>query len=269
MALFSVMRTYTHLYINYPHHPNTTQPNTTQQQTGMSGTDARELLDSGYIAKLCNASDIIIIADTVPDGRAILLSLLEPSESLNRCKSNIVIEMTNRYDWMVPDRQVYHEMLRRIFKLNPKNLFWTANNPFEGPFMHANVGGEVFPKVRLLRPLGAWNVDVENSHMTHGMPLNQETNISTQNMLAMVKNVEKVNRPIVGDLVDYYCMPVAKLPKKYGGPAGLLKYKGFIDFPYQVSVMKFYENIAFGVPQVLPTPRFLHALVKFFCFLIF
>ncbi|KAJ3014453.1 UNVERIFIED_CONTAM: hypothetical protein HDU68_000277 [Siphonaria sp. JEL0065] len=237
---------------------------------GMSGLDARELIDSGYISKLCNASEVIIIADTVPDGRAILLSLLEPSKSKS-CKSNIVIEMTNRFDWMIPDPEEYYDMLRKIFELKPKNLWWTANNPFEGPFMHSKVGST--PEVKLLRSLGAWNVDVlvddarkdkEKSESLQTWRIEERYNASTKNSLAIIANVEraKVNRPIVGDLLDYYCMPLVKLPKKYGGPANLLKYKGFIDFPYQISVMKFYENIAFGVPQVLPTPRFLQTLVK-------
>ncbi|KAJ3025196.1 UNVERIFIED_CONTAM: hypothetical protein HDU68_007377 [Siphonaria sp. JEL0065] len=238
---------------------------------GMSGLDARELIDSGYISKLCNASDVIIIADTVPDGRAILLSLLEPSKS-KRCKSKIVIEMTNRFDWMIPDPEEYYDMLRKIFELKPKNLWWTANNPFEGPFMNSRVGSSI--EVKLLRSLGAWNVDIllddaqeeseKGAASQRKRRIEERSDDLTRNSLAIIANAEraKVNRPIVGDLLEYYCMPLVKLPKKYGGPAGLLKYKAFIDFPYQISVMKFYENIAFGVPQVLPSPRFLQTLVK-------
>ncbi|KAI9340004.1 hypothetical protein BDR26DRAFT_861947, partial [Obelidium mucronatum] len=214
---------------------------------GMREIDAQELIDSGYISALCNLSDVIVIADTVPDARGILLSLVDPNPAL-RCNSNIIVEMTNRYDWMVGDIKEYHEMLVKLIENPPANLFWTANNPFEKEFMHARIG--IAPKVKLLRSLGAWDV----GSSLHSPP-------SIEDSFAILTNPDILNRPRVGDLIKYYCMPVVSLPKKYGGPAGLLKYKGFIEFPYQVSVMKFYENIAFGVPQVLPTPRFLRLLV--------
>ncbi|KAJ3063689.1 hypothetical protein HDU98_000520 [Podochytrium sp. JEL0797] len=222
---------------------------------GMRQIDAQELIDSGFISSLCSQSDIIVVADTVPDARGILLSLLNPDPSL-RCSSNIIIEMTNRFDWMIGDKLEYHAMLLHLFEHPPKNLFWTANNPFEGPFMHSKVGKT--PTVRLLRPLGVW--DVESEPISLGG--NSSTVADTHDSFVILGNPDLVNRPIVGDIIKYYCMPVKTLPKKYGGPKGLLQYKGFIEFPYQVSVMKFYENVAFGVPQLLPTPRLLRMIVK-------
>ncbi|KAJ3025195.1 UNVERIFIED_CONTAM: hypothetical protein HDU68_007376 [Siphonaria sp. JEL0065] len=223
---------------------------------GMRQIDAQELIDSGFVSALCDLSDVIVVADTVPDARGILLSLVDPDPS-RRCKSNIVIEMTNRYDWMVGDTKEYHEMLVKLINDPPKNLFWTANNPFEGEFMRAKIGKG--PRVKLLRSLGAWNVDIEGNSPKKNTDV-QPANI--ENSLVILSNPDIVNRPIIEDILKFFCMPVAKLPKKYGGPAGLLKYKGFIEFPYQVSVMKFYENIAFGVPQVIPTPHLLRLLVK-------
>ncbi|KAI8614587.1 hypothetical protein BC830DRAFT_369814 [Chytriomyces sp. MP71] len=123
---------------------------------GMSRGDARHLVDNGWVQAFCGAVDVIIVADTVPDARGILLSLLEKDES-KRCKSKIIIEMTNRFDWLVPDSHDYVNMLRKLIKHPPKNLWWTANNPFEAAFMANQVG--MIPNVTLLRSLGAWDVD--------------------------------------------------------------------------------------------------------------
>ncbi|KAJ3130938.1 hypothetical protein HK100_007137 [Physocladia obscura] len=218
---------------------------------GMREIDAERLIESGYVERLCDASDVIVIADTLPDARGILLSLVHPDES-KRCKSNIVIELTNRFDWMVGNKTEYFDMIETLVDDPPRNLFWTANNPFEAHWMHAQVGK--VPKIKLLRSLGAWNVEAFSD---------AKVNYSEKiNSLAIIKNEDIIDRPIIGDILRYYCMPVKVLPKKYGGPKGLLKYKGFIEFPYQVSVMKFYENVAHGVPQIIPTPRFLRIIAQ-------
>ncbi|TPX73923.1 hypothetical protein CcCBS67573_g04807 [Chytriomyces confervae] len=217
---------------------------------GMSRMEATKLIKAGFIKKLCDASDVIIIADTAPDARALLLSLLDKNPK-KRCKSNIVVELTNRYDWMVRDRKYYNSMFSQLFANPPKNLFWVANNPFEPVFMNMEVGS-VPPKIRLLRALG--NV---NAHSFLDSRLGNDTTAGKEYFLSIIQDLEDTGKPKIGDVLSYLCMPVATLPKKYGGPTELLRYKGFIEFPYQVSVMKFYENIANGVPQLLPTPRFL------------
>ncbi|KAJ3242001.1 hypothetical protein HDU81_008873 [Chytriomyces hyalinus] len=220
---------------------------------GMSRMEAAKLIKAGFIKKLCDASDIIIVADTAPDARALLLSLLDKNPK-NRCKSNIVVELTNRYDWIVRDRKYYNGMMSQLFANPPKNLFWVANNPFEAVFMNMEVGS-LPPKVRLLRALGNVNAQsFQDSRLENDTVVHQA---GKENFLSIIQDLEDTGKPKIGDVLSYLCMPIVRLPKKYGGPTELLRYKGFIEFPYQVSVMKFYENIANGVPQLLPTPRFL------------
>ncbi|KAI8606841.1 hypothetical protein BC830DRAFT_1159934, partial [Chytriomyces sp. MP71] len=48
----------------------------------------------------------------------------------------------------------------------------------------------------------------------------------------------------------------------YGGPQTLRNFKAYLEFPYQVSTMKLYENLAAGVVMLIPTPRFLETLWK-------
>ncbi|KAJ3239237.1 hypothetical protein HDU81_006342 [Chytriomyces hyalinus] len=240
---------------------------------GMLEKDARTLVDSGWVKALCQVSDIIIIADTVPDARAILLSLLEKDES-KRCRSNIIVELTNRFDWMVGDSVPYYNMLRKLTNLAPKNLWWTANNPFEAAFFESRVG--IVPNITLLRSMGAWDVDSQVkiqktlvSRFLEATGLNwqelrwrKQIDEKSKESLCTIEDIETKERPKVGDLFDFFCMPIVPLSKRYGGPVGLLKFKGFVHIPYQASVMKFYENVAMGVPQIIPTPRLLRALGK-------
>ncbi|KAJ3130939.1 hypothetical protein HK100_007138 [Physocladia obscura] len=234
---------------------------------GMRHVDGQTLINFGYIATLCNASDVIIIADTLPDARGILLSLVDPDES-KRCKSNIVVELTNRFNWIVDAQKDYNELMLQLVENPPENLYWTANNPFEEVYFKMRVGKA--PPFKLLRSLGVWDVDpFDNSA---GI-----TSVASKGKFGRVKIPDQINsltiirdetrnnqHPKVELLFRLYGIydKVVRLPKHYGGPSILYRYKGLIEFPYQVSVMKFYENIAHGVPQVLPTPRLLHAIVK-------
>ncbi|KAJ3025194.1 UNVERIFIED_CONTAM: hypothetical protein HDU68_007375 [Siphonaria sp. JEL0065] len=231
---------------------------------GMTEAEAKELINSGFISSLCNQSDVIIVADTLPDARGLLLSLLDPDES-KRCKSNIIVESTNRFNWMVDDHREYNQMLLNLTENPPRNLFWTANNPFEEVYFRMRVGKS--PKFTLLRSLGAWNVDPSNNpqNMTSVNPKLKAKTTDPSKSIAFINNVDPDRHPKVLQLLklhQHLDKHLTLLPKHYGGPHTLLQYKGFLDFPYQVSVMKFYENIAFGVPQLLPTPRFLKAIAK-------
>ncbi|KAI9340002.1 hypothetical protein BDR26DRAFT_373113 [Obelidium mucronatum] len=227
----------------------------------MTEAEAQKLIDSGFIRSLCSQSDVIVIADTLPDARGILLSLLNPDPT-QRCSSKIIVESTNRFNWMIDDQTEYNQMLRNLTEDPPKNLIWTANNPFEEVYFQMRVGNA--PKFELVRSLGVWNVDPLDDLPTT-TPSVKAISVPDPNKIAMIDNVEPISYPKVVQLMKLngkLDSLVAKLPKHYGGPQTLLGYKGFLEFPYQVSVMKFYENIAHGVPQLLPTPRFLKAIVK-------
>ncbi|KAI9310349.1 hypothetical protein BDR26DRAFT_814530, partial [Obelidium mucronatum] len=51
-------------------------------------------------------------------------------------------------------------------------------------------------------------------------------------------------------------MPFTRVVGHYGGPKTLKKYKAYIEFPYQVSTMKLYENLAEGVLMLIPSHDF-------------
>jgi hypothetical protein len=62
-----------------------------------------------------------------------------------------VLEVTNRFDWGVQDKDVYYNTLRQLSH-HPR-FHVVANNPFEEYYMGV-MNNVNFPVVRLLRPVG-------------------------------------------------------------------------------------------------------------------
>ncbi|KAJ3263635.1 hypothetical protein HDU77_010282 [Chytriomyces hyalinus] len=217
---------------------------------GMSASRARYLIESGHVDFVCSRYDIIVIGDTIPHGRALLESLLE-KEPMKQCRSKIVVEMTNRFDWDVSDKAAYYNTISALVQLSKTTLkdklFWVANNNVEKAFLEHKVGVSM-PAVRVLRPLG----------VAPEYPYPLDLPEPNANMFAARQHYSTV----YSVLKRKYDIPIAVFPfgHKYGGPKNLLRFKAFIDMPYEYSTMKLYENIAFGIPMIIPTPRFLEEL---------
>ncbi|KAJ3346515.1 hypothetical protein HDU83_002914 [Entophlyctis luteolus] len=224
---------------------------------GMSHRRAQALLNSGHVAHVCSLYDAIILGDTIPHGRAILLSLVD-SDRTRRCRSKVVVEMTNRFDWSVADKSKYYSLFRKLVRssTNPSGelygkLFWVANNNVEQRYMEhkLNIWMPV-GSVRIIRPMG----------ISGDYPYpNDLPNPDFQTFAARTHDTTQ----IFEKFKTIHNIPLTIFPfnHNYGGPKNLLKFKGWIDVPYQYSVMKFYENIAYGVPQFVPTPQFYEYLV--------
>ncbi|KAJ3295848.1 hypothetical protein HDU79_008200 [Rhizoclosmatium sp. JEL0117] len=217
---------------------------------GMTASRARYLIDSGHVDFVCSKYDIIIIGDTIPHGRALLESLLE-KDPMKQCRSKLVVEMTNRFDWDITDKSAYYNTISELVQLSKtslkEKLFWVANNNVEKAWLEHKVGVSM-PHVRVLRPLGV--------APEYPYPLDlPEPNANDFAARAHYSSVYTV-------MSRKYNVPVSVFPfgHKYGGPKNLARFKAFIDIPYEYSTMKLYENIAFGIPMVIPTPRFLQEL---------
>ncbi|KAJ3066254.1 hypothetical protein HDU99_003902 [Rhizoclosmatium hyalinum] len=221
---------------------------------GTSHSRAKALINSGHVKWICSLTDVIVIGDTIPHGRAILLSFLDTDPS-KWCSARVVVEMTNRFDWDVKDRRRYYRMVRELVRRSELDLkgrlVWVANNNVEQAFVEWKIGAK-FPKpIRVLRPVGLaedyeYPSDLPNPSIDHFASRTHDTT------------------HIFEEIRDKHKIPLTIFPfgHKYGGPKNLLRFKGFIDIPYQYSVMKFYENIAYGVPQFVPTPQFYEKLVN-------
>ncbi|KAJ3295852.1 hypothetical protein HDU79_008204 [Rhizoclosmatium sp. JEL0117] len=215
---------------------------------GMTAKRAKKLIQAGHVEWICSQYDVIIIGDTVPHGRALLQSMVERSPA-RRCRSKLVVEMTNRFDWDIKDRNAYYGLVRRLIKERSQDVFWVANNNLEKPYVEFFTQTKM-KDVRLLRPIG---ISGDFPYPSDLPPPSNETFASrthdTTNIFHILRDIHKI--------------PLTIFPfgHKYGGPQNLLAFKGFIDVPYQYSVMKFYENIAYGVPQFIPTPRLFESLL--------
>ncbi|KAJ3064658.1 hypothetical protein HDU98_011952 [Podochytrium sp. JEL0797] len=206
------------------------------------------LIQAGHVSWICDQYDIIIIGDTSPHGRALLESYLLPPAQ--QCSAKVIVEMTNRFDWDVKDRNAYFAMVRRLVLERREQVWWVANNNVEQAYVEFLVGVKM-PDVRLLRPLGV-SKDYE-----YPEDLPPPTSLNFASRTHDTTHIFQILR-------DQFEIPLTIFPfgHKYGGPKNLLQFKGFIDVPYQYSVMKFYENIAYGVPQFIPTPRLFEYMLQ-------
>ncbi|KAJ3237476.1 hypothetical protein HDU81_009420 [Chytriomyces hyalinus] len=227
-------------------------PDTVQGAWEMTQQRAEELVAEKFAASTCENYDIVIIADTFPHGRALVQSLLSDNSELI-CSAQIVAELTNRFDWGLEhnrglwDTMQLHKALWRI-ESNTKGpkILWTENNPLES--RHLADFTWTTPEFRLLRPVGfspvpALEISEEESKLVAVYPADGMTPSPLTYILEKLEIPHKV------------------LPKHYGGPKTLAKYRAYMELPYQVSTMKLYENLAAGVVMLFPSKAFMTELV--------
>ncbi|KAI9353698.1 hypothetical protein BDR26DRAFT_12008 [Obelidium mucronatum] len=186
----------------------------------------------------------------------LLLSLLTGNTS-NQCISKVIIEFTNRFDYALSQRsdiKKFYRMFRdlaRLTELSPNSIVWVANNNFERAYMEYRLGIRL-PFIRVLRPLGVIGEDSQYSYPSDLPKPNDSTLIALNHSGSNVfRLLQKTNVPL---------LVIPNEHTNYGGPNALRQFKGFIEFPYQVSTMKFYENLASGVTMLIPTPQFLERI---------
>ncbi|KAI8832420.1 mannosyltransferase putative-domain-containing protein [Chytriomyces cf. hyalinus JEL632] len=227
-------------------------PDTVQGAWEMTQQRAEELVAEKFAASTCRHYDIVIIADTFPHGRALVQSLLSDNPEL-KCGAQIVAELTNRFDWGLEhnrglwDTTQLHKALWRIeSKAKGPKILWTENNPLES--RHLADFTWTTPEFRLLRPVGfspvpALEISEEESKLVAVYPADGMTPSPLTYILEKLEIPHKV------------------LPKHYGGPKTLAKYRAYMELPYQVSTMKLYENLAAGVVMLFPSKAFMTELV--------
>jgi hypothetical protein len=94
---------------------------------------------------VCDVFDVIFVGDIIPDGFPLLAG--------GGCKSWIVFQMTNRFDWDVRERERYYRFVNDSAQNNPRVLFM-ANNPLEIAYARS-VGVHIpLSKYYLARPTG-------------------------------------------------------------------------------------------------------------------
>ncbi|KAJ3242325.1 hypothetical protein HDU81_005078 [Chytriomyces hyalinus] len=210
---------------------------------GMREHRANDLINDGFVQVVCASADVIIISDTLPDARPLLQSLLRPNPA-ERCSSQIVVELTNRFDWGIADFDEYHQLIWQLHHAKPANLHWVANNAFEAKVMADDTLAN--PEFRIFRPSGFSDVPPNVvSPQEKQMALMRE--LDNSEVLATMRELQ---------------IPFNRVVGHYGGPHTLKQYRAYIEFPYQVSTMKLYENLAAGVVMLIPSHSFFKELVE-------
>ncbi|KAJ3400521.1 hypothetical protein HDU80_006872 [Chytriomyces hyalinus] len=213
---------------------------------------AQELVSQRFAANTCKNYDIVIISDTLPHGRALILSLLSKAKH-EKCQAQIIVELTNRFDWGLEhnrglwDSMEFHKMIWRLDSVyEGKKIIWTENNPLESRHMADFTWST--PEFRLMRPAGY-------------SPLPAIEISEEESKLVAVYPADGMTPSPLTYILEKLGIPHKVLPKHYGGPKTLAKYRAYMELPYQVSTMKLYENLAAGVVMLFPSKAFMTELV--------
>jgi hypothetical protein len=189
----------------------------------------------------CGVFDFIIFGDTVPRARA----LIE-----NNCSSSqIVLQVTQRFDaGMHGDLKREWIELLRWASTNMPNVRVIVNNPYESWYMQ-HVQNASFLKTNLIRPSGHWP--------KNALPrVTPPSDVSGKVAVVVQRYIPYLNKILLGNMTDMNITFTKLDHGQYGGAHGLASYRCVVQFPYQVSVMAMYENLAAGVALIVPSKTF-------------
>lgn len=198
----------------------------------------KSILDSGYVEQICSSYDAIFISDSLADGWAFIMN-----KNL-KCK-NLVFVITNRFDVGVRDSEKEHFAEDFAFAINRNDKYRAkvvVNNPFEVPYCKGkNV--PIPEDHRLIRPLGNTDIPVIAAIVEH--------------VACMILGTMRQDLDLMFALVrENTGIECTKFEMFYGGPRTLSQHNSIVvHLPYQVSIMKMWENLAHGVLYAIPSPR--------------
>ncbi|CCE64220.1 hypothetical protein TPHA_0G00095 [Tetrapisispora phaffii CBS 4417] len=201
---------------------------------------AERVINETQARYICSNYDTVVISDCLTDGWEFFRH-----DDLN-CK-NIVFVISNRYDVCAGgDREGFQQNFTHALNRDDGyEATIVANNAFEIPYLkYKNI--ELKRDYPIIRPFG--NTDIESQDIAI-----EEPDIPCLIIDRFVSNQNILKNNIKNEL-NYDCKI---LKSKYGGPKTLSKYNSIVvHLPYQVSIMKMWENIAYGVLMAVPTPEF-------------
>ncbi|CCE93847.1 uncharacterized protein TDEL_0G04800 [Torulaspora delbrueckii] len=201
----------------------------------------RSIVIDGTVEEICSTHDAIFISDSLADGWPFIMDGKQP------CK-NVVFVTTNRFDCGVHegDREVFYQDFN--YSLNRNDEYRArviANNRFEVPYMRSK-GIDVPDYHPVIRPFGYTSVQAI------------EIDPNDVNAACLIIGRVPQDEILMNNLVDQHTTHKCKVvPYHYGGPKTLEKYESVVvHLPYQVSIMKMWENLAYGVLMLVPSPEF-------------
>lgn len=198
-------------------------------------------VENDKIREICSQYDAIFVSDLLSDGWPFIMG------EKPKCK-NVHFVVTNRFDYGVrnPDRKQFSDDLTRA--LNRQDEYrakLVVNNLFEVPYMESR--GVKIPeldKTPLIRPFGSTTIPPNKDQVKEESCL----------IIARVSQDRTLLHQLVKDNTGYDCKV---LEGHYGGPRTLNRYNSVVvHLPYQVSIMKMWENLNYGILMAIPSPEF-------------
>ncbi|QLQ82235.1 hypothetical protein HG537_0G04900 [Torulaspora globosa] len=206
-----------------------------------SAKEYRSIVDDGTVEKICSTHDLVFVSDSLADGWPFIM------DGKQKCK-NVVFVITNRFDIgaVGDDKEAFirdfNYSLNRDDEYRAKIV---VNNLFEVPYLESR-DVHVPEYHPLIRPFGYNSVDAKE--------LNEDDDDFSCLIISRVTQDEYLMSELVAKHTSHHCKV---LPTHYGGPKTLSKYESIVvHLPYQVSVMKMWENLAYGVLMIIPSPDF-------------
>jgi len=195
-----------------------------------------------YVDLICSKYEYIIISDIIPDSYIFFT---------NECKAKVVLEITNRYDVFISndDRQDYKEKLAKAIS-NNKNLIVVENNPYE--VFYACQTNINIPNYYLIRPVG----------YPQTILLEKEYKEVHDEIAILIQGCGYYDNVFLPTIKKSGIKFKELNSLKYDGPLALATYKAVIILQYQVSIMKFYENIRYGVVMLFPSEKLLEEICR-------
>ena len=183
-----------------------------------------------------NLYDLIVVGDVITYGRPFLTAA---------CKTNIILYITNRFDFGVSDDHDYAQLMATASRW--PNVRVMANNLWEQRYAlakkHADIHlyayapstGTLTENYREHVKDGEATVDWNSIHQ-HEFVI-----IGRPNQMRLVQLMEEAG-----------ITPPTVVPQRHGGPLVLAR-RPLIHVPYQANTMSLFENINVGVLYVLPS----------------
>jgi hypothetical protein len=182
----------------------------------------------------CQSYPAIFISDTIPQSRPLLQ---------NNCSTQIILRVTNRFDWMLFHDVEYHQLIQSV--VDRENVWVVPNNYFEQYYArrYRNVSF-LSPRYRVV-PSFVYSPSISTSIST-SLPKNNLTPIVINHhhdRFLLIPYLQREGIP---------CQILT--PRQYGGPRALTN-RVILHLPYQASIMSLFENWQQGVVYWIPTMR--------------
>lgn len=172
-----------------------------------------------YAIKFCKLFSLIIVFDINTDARFLMDAVND-----GVCESRLIIVTTNRFDFGLfysshRERRIYYALVKKLAR-HP-NVVFIANNHYEKAYVDSLVDAHV--PYTVILPMGYSSLNA----------IEVPANASTRCVFQSHWEIEAFASEMKSSGISFDV-----LPKNYGGPKTLAKYKCFISLAYQVSTMK-------------------------------